>query len=128
MANVFICHRKDDDKKAERLAAEIRGAGHNVWIDLWNIEIGDSIVERINEGLESANYVIVCYSTIGIDSPWIKREWSTTLTNQLNGKNLKLLPVVLTGGGPPYILSDLFYVDLTKDWSEGIKRVLHAIR
>lgn len=127
MANVFISHRKSDDLEAERLAVEIRNAGHNVWLDDWNIDLGDSIIERMNAGLEGAAYVIVCYSTAGITSPWMGREWMSALASQLNGKGVKVLPVVLTNGQPPFILSDLLHVDLTKDWAGGIKRLLRSI-
>ncbi|MGH9752144.1 MAG: toll/interleukin-1 receptor domain-containing protein [Blastocatellia bacterium] len=48
MANIFISHRKSDDKPAELLANEIRDAGHVVWFDEWNISLGDSIVGRAN--------------------------------------------------------------------------------
>ena len=51
MANVFISHRKADGEQAEKLGTEIRNAGHEVWFDEWKIDVGDSIVERVDEGL-----------------------------------------------------------------------------
>ena len=69
MANVFVSHRGDDTTEAEQLATEIRGAHHEVWLDEWEIDIGDSIVERINEGLEGAAYQVLCYSASGVLSP-----------------------------------------------------------
>ncbi len=51
MANVFISHRIKDNNEAANLAADIRDAGHDVWLDLWEINIGDSIVGRMKEGL-----------------------------------------------------------------------------
>jgi hypothetical protein len=128
MANVFISHRSNDSKEAELLADEIRKAGHNVWLDLWAISFGDSIVEKMNEGLEGATYVILCYSSADITSPWMGREWYSTLARQLNGVGVKLLPVKLTGGKPPAILADIKYVDLMKDWSHGISQLLNAIK
>ena len=128
MANVFISHRKSDDLQAERLAHEIRNAGHQVWLDEWNIGLGDSIVERMNQGLEGAMYVIVCYSSSGVDSPWMSREWMSALARQLNGYSVKILPVLLTGGKPPAILADLKYADLVKDWSKGVAELLRAMR
>jgi hypothetical protein len=127
MANVFLSHRDSDTGIAGRLATEIQAAGHKVWFDAWDIALGDSIVERINEGLEGANYLVICYSAAGIASPWISREWMSALANQLNGVKIKLLPVVLTGGVPPFILSDVAYADLSKDWAGGVSRLLHSI-
>ena len=54
MANVFISHRRVDVEPAEKLAAQVRDAGHRVWFDEWEIGIGDSIVGRMNEGLEGS--------------------------------------------------------------------------
>jgi hypothetical protein len=128
MGNVFVSHRRDDTQQAERLAADIRNAGHKVWFDEWEIEPGKSIVEEMNKGLEGAAYVVICYSASGISSPWMSREWMSTLARQLQGYDVKILPVVLTGGLPPAILADLAHVDLTSDWSEGVAKLLQTIR
>jgi len=128
MANVFISHRGSDVQQAERLANEIRDAGHQVWLDEWNITLGDSIVERMNEGLEEATYVVVCYSSSGITSPWMSREWMSALARQLSGHGVKILPVLLTGGSPPAILADLKYANLVREWSQGVLELLRALR
>lgn len=128
MANVFISHRGSDAQQAEQLAIEIRNAGHQVWLDAWKIELGDSIIKRMDEGLEGATYVVVCYSSSGITAPWMSREWMSALARQLDGKGVKLLPVLLTGGEPPAILADIKYADLVKDWRQGVSQLLHAIR
>jgi hypothetical protein len=128
MANVFISHRKSDDAAAERLADEIRRAGHVVWFDEWEIKPGDSIVGSMNEGLEAADYVVLCYSSSGVSSPYVAREWMSALARQLGGRLVKILPAVLTGGMPPAILADLKAADLVSDWDGGVKQLLGAIR
>ena len=127
MANLFISHRKTDSAAAERLAEAARLAGHTVWFDEWNIDIGDSIVARIDEGLEGAAYLVLCYSSSGL-SPWVDREWQSALARQLSGHGVKILPVLLTGGAPPAILADIKYADLITDWDQGIGQLLRAIR
>jgi TIR domain len=129
MATVFISHRRTDTAPAERLSQAIRDAGHQVWLDEWNIGLGDSIVQRMNEGLTGAAYVVVCYSASGITSPWMSREWMSALSQQLEGKGVKLLPVLLTGPGEiPALLSDIKYADLVRDWDRGVAQVLRAMR
>jgi hypothetical protein len=125
---VFISHRGTDAKEAERLARELVAAGHNVWLDEWEISIGDSIVARINEGLEGTTYLIICYSKSGINVPWMSREWMSMLARKLNGHAVALLPVILTGGSPPAILADVKYADLSRSWSSGITELLRAIK
>jgi hypothetical protein len=127
MPNVFISHRKTDAQMAEQLATEVRDAGHEVWFDEWKIDLGDSIVERVDEGLEGSNYLVLCYSSSGM-SPWVNREWMSALARQLSGHGVKVLPVLLTGGKAPAILADIKYGDLTQDWSKGVSELLRAIR
>jgi hypothetical protein len=127
MANVFISHRKVDDKQSEQLSVEICKAGHQVWLDEWEINLGDSIVERVNEGLEGASYVVLCFSEAGI-SQWVNREWMSSLARQLSGQNIKVIPVLLTGGKLPAILADIKHADLVTDWSKGVSELLRAIK
>jgi hypothetical protein len=128
MSNVFVSHRGADATQATQLAEKIRAAGHSVWLDEWEINIGDSIVERIDAGLKGANYIVVCYSSAGVTAPWMSREWMTGLARQLEGKDIKLLPARLTGGDPPAILADIKYADLVTDWTRGVADLLRAIR
>ncbi|MGB9179348.1 MAG: toll/interleukin-1 receptor domain-containing protein [Pyrinomonadaceae bacterium] len=126
MGNIFISHRGIDAQQEELLASELRTSRHQVWLDEWEIDLGDSIIERINEGLEGTTYVVICYSSAGINSPWMSREWMSSLARQLNGCNIRLLPVLLTGGSPPAILADVKYADLVKDWSKGVSELFRS--
>jgi hypothetical protein len=127
VAGVFVSHRGSDADLARRLAEEIRREGYNVWLDEWEILVGDSIVERINAGLENAKYVLVCYSDTGVLANWMSREWMSALARQLEGHDIRLLPVRLSGGTPPAILADIRYADLVNDWDRGIKELLRAM-
>lgn len=128
MASVFISHRGTDQDAAERLARELRNRGHGVWLDAWEINIGDSIIERIENGLSGSSYLVLCYSDAGLTSPWMRREWMSTLARQLAGAQARLLPVRLTGGSPPAILADLKYADLVANWSAGVDALCDAVR
>jgi hypothetical protein len=99
-----------------------------VWLDNWSINPGDSIVKRINEGLEEADYVLICYSSEDTTSPWMSREWMSTLARQLEGREVKLIPVVLTGKRIPGILYDVKHADLLSDWSTGLTQLLRVIK
>lgn len=128
MAHVFISHRGSDTTEAERLATEIRAAGHTVRLDEWELGIGDSVVAWMDDAMADARYVVVCYSDQGVTVPWMGREWMSALARQLNGHGVRLLPVRLTGGAPPALLADIKYADLVKDWPAGVAQLLKAIR
>jgi hypothetical protein len=128
MSNVFISHRRTDADKALRLARDLQQAGHSVWLDELAINIGDSIVGRIEEGLHGSAYLILCYSNAGVMSPWISREWMSALARQLEGEDVRILPVMLTGNAVPTILADIHAADLRVDWDKGLALLLQSIK
>jgi len=127
MANVFISYRGADLSVARRLAEDLQARGHDVWLDKWNFKVGDSVIEKINDGLAHSSYVVLCYSDSGVNSPWMSREWMSTLARQLEGANVCLLPVRLTGGSPPGILADIRYADLVANWTLGLEELCAAL-
>jgi len=127
MAHVFISYRSDDLPEVARVKQALSAAGHNVWLDVEKVNIGDSIVDQINAGLEGATFLVLCMSKNGL-SPWMNQEWMSTLARQLNGVNVKILPVKLAGGELPAILADRRYADLAKDWASGVDQLKAALR
>ena len=127
MSNIFVSHRVGDAAEALRLAEDMRLAGHSVWLDEWEISIGDSIVERMEEGLQGSTYLVLCYSDAGVLSPWVSREWMSALARQLEGHDVQILPVMLTGNLAPAILADIYAADLRTDWNKGLTLLLRSI-
>ncbi|MFI6334289.1 toll/interleukin-1 receptor domain-containing protein [Streptomyces sp. NPDC050535] len=127
LTTVFVSHRGADGAVAERLATELRDRGHQVWLDTWEIGLGDSIVEKMNDGLTQSACLVLCYTDEGSASPWMSREWMSMLARQLGGAGVRLLPVRMTGGAPPAILADLKYADLAKDWPRGLAELCTAL-
>ncbi|PYQ25424.1 MAG: toll/interleukin-1 receptor domain-containing protein [Acidobacteria bacterium] len=127
MPSVFISHRSTDADLAEKLAADLKRAGHLVWLDTWEVTVGDDLVERINEGLERSTYLVTCYSSAGM-APWMNKEWMSTLARQMNGAGVKILPARLSGKEAPAILSGTKYADLITDWDQGVADLLKAIK
>ncbi len=128
MPDVFVSHRRGDAAEALRLAEELRRAGHSVWLDEWVMNIGDSIVQRMDEGLHGSAYLVLCYSDAGVMSPWISREWMSALARQLEGQDVRILPVMLTGSVAPAILADIYAADLRADWDKGLALLLRSIK
>ena len=74
MLNIFISHAKEDREYAKQLAQKFRYAGHEVWIDAYNIQGGQDWEEEIFNGIEQAEVVVVCLSPASINSQWVRRE------------------------------------------------------
>ncbi|MFC6094706.1 toll/interleukin-1 receptor domain-containing protein [Saccharothrix lopnurensis] len=128
IATVFISYLQADAPAAERLATNLRRRGHKVWLDSREINLGDSIIEKVDKGLAISAYLVLCYSADDSTSLRMKREWMSALARQLDGAGIRILPVRLTGGTPPAILADVKYADLTIDWAGGVDALCMAMR
>ena len=61
--DVFISHASEDkDEFVRPLAAALTALGLKVWYDEWTLTIGDSLRQRIDEGLMASDYGIVVLS------------------------------------------------------------------
>ena len=127
MAKVFVSYCDADLAAALRLSEDLRARSHDVWLDEWNIAVGDSIVERVESGLVQSSYLVICMSSAGTTSPGMRREWMSFLYRQLLGNPIRVLPVLLPGGSPPAILADIRYADLSADWSSGVEMLSAAL-
>ncbi len=66
--SVFLSHSSRDKIAVKRLATDLDARGVNVWLDEWEIKVGESIPMRIAEGVENADYIAVAYMTIHTSS------------------------------------------------------------
>lgn len=122
-AHVFVCHASEDKPTARLLAVRLKEIGSDVWFDEWEIQIGDSIVQKINEALGQVSHLVVLLSQHSVEKPWVKREMSAALMQQLSQNEIRLLPVRLDDCEVPPIISDLKYAHL----NAGLDSVMEDI-
>lgn len=71
---VFISHSSKDKNEVEKLLPYLNGSGLPVWFDKYSIHIGESIVEGVQNGIESAESVIFWITRNFLLSKWCKYE------------------------------------------------------
>ena len=124
---VFICHATEDKPFARRIATHLRQAGAEVWLDEWEIKVGDSIVEKINAGLRGATHLLLLLSATSVRKPWVRREFSSALMRQLADNSVRLLPVLLDDCEVPPLLSDIRYADCRAQAATAFDQIMHAL-
>lgn len=98
---VFVSHASEDkDRFVIPFAEQLRARGIDVWVDRWEMLVGDSLVAKIfREGLENASAVIVVLSRHSIGKAWVTEELDAAVVKRIN-EGSKLIPVVLDGLDP----------------------------
>jgi hypothetical protein len=71
---VFVSHGWHDRWIAKQVASNIRhGTGAEVFIDIFNVQSGDRIEERVHTGLTACNELISLLTPWSVDRNWV---WS----------------------------------------------------
>ena len=91
--DVFICHASEDKQDVvEPLAAELKSRGVEVWLDKYVLRIGDSLLEKIDDGLSNSRYGIVVLSPSFFHKDWPRKELDGLVQKEIAGKKV-VLPV-----------------------------------
>ena len=90
--DVFISHATEDKDFAGPLARELRSAGLRVWFDEFELELGDSLNEKINCGLSRSRYGVVVISPTFFRKHWTQLEMNGFVARQTAGQRV-ILPI-----------------------------------
>lgn len=127
---VFLSHAHSDKPLVRRVANGLRGHGIDVWIDDTELSVGDSLVTRIERGLDSAEFVAFFFSTASVKSQWAREELNVAISRQVSGcRGAILLPILLEDAEIPALLRDVMYLDMRNgDVEDGVIKLVAAIR
>jgi len=121
---IFISHSSRDKKNVRRLAEDLISHGLEVWLDEWEIKVGDSIIQKIQLGLADCDYIAVWLTGQAVQSHWVEREWQAKYHEEVIKKKIIILPLLAETCEIPILLSDKKYADFRNDYTNGIKDLL----
>ena len=130
MARVFLSHAGPDKPVVRRIAAALRAAGHDPWLDEDDILVGESIPSAVERGLHEADFVVLCLSKAAAERGWVEAERDATMMQQFRERKERILPVRLEEVTPPGLVRPLAHVDLFPDeqsFHRGIARLTDSI-
>ncbi len=93
MKDVYISHASEDKEEIVRdLAKALTELGLKVWYDEFVLEIGDSLIDKIDNGLQNARYGIIVISENFLKKKWPSYEYKS-LVMRIKGDHKLLLPI-----------------------------------
>jgi HEAT repeat protein len=128
MWDVFISHaREDKTEVAKPLAERLQMSGLNVWIDAHTLKLGDSLREKIDEGLGQSRYGVVVLSPSFFAKKWPRRELDGLITRE-DAEGKVILPVWHNVSAEDVTrMSPLLASRLAVLTTEGLDRVAESI-
>lgn len=114
-AGVFLSHSHEDRAFATRLGNDLAAHGLRVWIDSAEINVGDSLIQKISEGLQNMNYLAVVLSKFSVQSEWVKKEVEIAMNHEIAQRRVVVLPILRDECDIPLFLKGKLYVDFRDD-------------
>ena len=91
--DVFISYASEDkDKIVRPLANALMSEGLDVWYDEFTLRIGDSLRQKIDQGLANSRVGLVVLSSAFISKGWTNYELDGIVTRAVSGEQI-LLPI-----------------------------------
>jgi len=124
---VFISHSHQDKDFVDKLATHLIKHNAHVWVDRWEIKVGESILNRVQNEIQGASAVLFVLSNASVQSEWCKKELSAGLIRELEEKAIIVLPVLLEKCAIPIFLKEKKYADFTESFDFGLKAIVDGI-
>lgn len=129
--DIFLCHASEDKSEViTPLVEALDSAEITYWYDQAEIRWGDSITEKVNEGLKISKYVVVILSEAFLPKKWPQRELNSALNAEASDGEVRVLPLLV---GSEMIreaiiekyplLNDKAYIV----WDKGVDKVIDAL-
>lgn len=88
----FISHASEDKDFATPLSNKLIKAGKTVWLDSLELTVGDSLRQKIDEGLKKSKFGVVILSQFYFKKFWTNQELSGLVAKEVNGHKI-ILPI-----------------------------------
>lgn len=124
----FLSHSSKDKPFIRQLAADLTANGVGVWLDEQRIRVGDSIPERIAQGLAESDYFLVAISAASVDSPWVTKELNGALVREIEKRNVSVLPLRLDDSPMPESIKDKKYADFSESYKSGLASLITSVK
>ena len=124
---IFISYSHEDKDFVDALAFQLVRARAPIWLDRWELNVGDSILQRVQDAVVGASALLVVLSTASVNSEWCKKELNAGLLRELEEKRVIVLPVLKENCDIPLFLRDKLYADFRTNYDSGLRQVLKAL-
>jgi hypothetical protein len=124
--SIVISYAHEDSDFVDNLAGNLFKNRVHVWLDRWELKVGDSILRKIESAIRDADALLVVLSKASVESEWCKKELTAGLVRELEAKSVFVLPIVVDDCDIPLFLKDKLHADFRKDKDKALKDILEA--
>lgn len=125
---VFISHNSKDKSNAESVGQFLLDQGIDVWFDKWEIKAGESLSDKLSDGLVDAQAFLILMSPNSMSSRWVREELRVALQRRIREDDFRIIPVLLEECEIPAFLLDYVYIDWRIESNERFEALIRALK
>lgn len=128
---IFLSHTGADKPFVRQLRKDLLEHGvPRVWVDEAEIDVGDSLTAKIEEGMKETRYIGVVLSAKSIGAPWVKKELDIAINREITSGEVVVLPLLYEKCDLPAFLQGKLYADFTstEEYADGLAKLLRRLR
>ena len=124
---IFISYSHVDRTFVNKLAVHLVKNNAHVWVDSWELNVGDSIIDRVQQAIQESGALLIVLSKASVASEWCKKELNAGLMRELDEKHVVVLPVLIEDCEIPVFLREKMYADFRNNFNVGLKALVEAV-
>lgn len=125
---VFLSYNSVDKETAQTISRVLMQRGIDVWFDAWEVSAGESITDRVEDGLLGTDAFIILMSPPSMVSRWVREELRVALQRRLRDEDFRVIPILLTECKIPAFLQDYRYVDWRTTVEDATDELIRALK
>ncbi len=122
----FLSYSTRDFGLSEKLYQQLKDHVSSVWIDRLEMRAGDTLPDKIKEGISNSDNLLVLVTKNSIRSSWVRKEIKIAIDLGSAGKGPRIIPLVLHPCSVPRNLKDKLYVKIERQ-NLKIQEIIKAI-
>jgi len=92
----FICHTSEDKEKiAKPIYEGLNQLKIKCWLDIFEIDYGDEIIEKIQEGINLSQFSLIILSHNWFNNSWASKELFSLLSREIRKKKTIVIPLIV---------------------------------
>ena len=95
MNGIFLSYSSKDREFVSNIACNLLSNNFPVWFDIWNMELGDSLLEMINSGITNSFFLILFMSKSSMKSKWVRKELKSALSERKHSSINKIFNSII---------------------------------
>ena len=124
---IFISYSHKNKEFVDKLAIQLVARNVNIWLDRWELNIGDSLIDKVQNAVDGSSALLVILSKASTESEWCKKELSSGLLRELEEKRVVVMPVLLEDCDIPIFARGKMYADFRSNFDDGLRTVVEGV-